>query len=178
MRPIIFLDLDDVLCLNAPYGGHHAKQALSEGTLRALSELLFDKQATQHLRSIHQRFHPQYVLSTSWSKLFEKSDLVTVLKCCGVEYVADSLHPEWTTPKSRSHGIRSAEIRLWLASHMECADRWVVVDDELSGSGFHHWLQKDRQYVVLCQQEVGLQEIEANQLIRLLELRTNADTHD
>lgn len=39
-RPVLFLDFDDVICLNAPYGGYHAKLALDEGTFSSSQELL------------------------------------------------------------------------------------------------------------------------------------------
>jgi hypothetical protein len=74
MSPILFLDFDDVICLNNPFGGYDALTALAEAArvgkpLSALDELwskLFDAQVVSHLRLVHEEFSPRYVLSTSW----------------------------------------------------------------------------------------------------------------
>lgn len=170
-RLVVFLDVDDVLCLNSPYGGHHAKQALVQGRLCELSDKLFDATAVKHLKTVHERFHPWFVLSTSWSWVFEKEELLSVLRCCGLGFVADELHPTWTTPKNESSELRAAEIKLWISHHPEFAHSWVVLDDKESGQGLMLWPKEERAYVTLCQEGVGLQDAEARQLFEALERR-------
>lgn len=175
-RPVLFLDFDDVICLNAPYGGYEAKLALKEGYFRSSLELidkLFNSQAKKHLERIHEKFKPYYVLSTSWWWLCEQAELVEILECSGLKFVSENLHPTWATPKQERRGLRSAEVKSWLNLHPEFLDSWVVLDDKLSGSGFHLWSRKDLSYVVLCQEYVGFCEPEFLMLQAALERRMN-----
>lgn len=173
-RPVLFLDFDDVICLNAPYGGYHAKLALDEGTFSSSQELhdrLFDSRAKQYLAQINDEFNPWFVLSTSWWWLYEQAELVEVLQFCGLHFIVSSLHNTWATPKQQRKGLRSAEIKTWLNLHPEFMNSWVVLDDKLSGRGFDIWPQKQRTYVVLCQQDVGLTAAEYAQLRYALQRR-------
>lgn len=173
-RPVLFLDFDDVICLNAPYGGYHAKLALDEGTFSTSQELhdrLFDSRAKQYLAQINDEFNPWFVLSTSWGWLYEQAELEEVLQFCGLHFVVSNLHNTWATPKQQRQGLRSAEIKTWLNLHPELMNSWVVLDDKLSGRGFDIWPQKQRTYVVLCQQDVGLTATEYAQLRYALQRR-------
>ena len=175
-RPVLFLDFDDVICLNAPYGGYDAKSALKKGTFRSCLELidkLFDSQAKRYLEAINDKFQPFYVLSTSWCWLYEQAELVEILECCGLKFVSENLHPTWATPKRERQGLRAAEVKSWLNLHPEFSDSWVVLDDKLSGGGFHLWPRKDLSYVVLCQEYVGFCEPEFLMLQAALERRRN-----
>lgn len=173
-RPVLFLDFDDVICLNAPYGGYEAKLALKEGSFHSslkLIDKLFDCQSKKYLKEINEKFQPFYVLSTSWWWLYEHAELVEILECCGLQFVSENLHPTWATPKQERRGLRAAEVKSWLYLHPEFSDSWVVLDDKLSGSGFHLWPRKDLSYVVLCQEYVGLGEPEFMLLQAALERR-------
>lgn len=167
---VIFLDFDDVICLNNPYGGYDAKRALAEQDSSqnqdalALWSKLFDAKATGNLRAIDEEFSPQYVLSTSWAWIFEKHEIVEVLRRAGLGFVVDGMHQTWTTPKNSPRGMRSVEISNWLRLHPEFANSWVVVDDKLSGTGFKHWSRESLSAVILCQEGVGLQEQEVAKL--------------
>lgn len=167
---VIFLDFDDVICLNNPYGGYDAKRALAEqdssqnhDALEVWSKL-FDAKATENLRAIDEEFSPQYVLSTSWVWIFEKHEIVEVLRRTGLGFVADGMHQTWATPKNSPRGMRSVEVSNWLRLHPEFANSWVVVDDKLSGTGFKHWSRESLSAVILCQEGVGLQQQEVAKL--------------
>ena len=59
-RIVIFLDIDDVICLNSPYGGYDAKKWISnEFFLSKESEFLwgklFDQSARNNLVEVHQK---------------------------------------------------------------------------------------------------------------------------
>lgn len=72
-----------------------------------------------------------------------------------------------------SRQMRGAlEIKNWLSAHPECRDAWVVLDDELSGTGFASWSRDLRRFVVLCQAGVGLQKDEVLTLRQALTTRT------
>ena len=127
MSPILFLDFDDVICLNNPFGGYDALTALAEAArvgkpLSALDELwskLFDAQAVSHLRLVHEEFSPRYVLSTSWRWFFDRDLLERTLELGGLGFVAQRLHQDWTTPQVSRRAHRAVEISSWLEQHPE-----------------------------------------------------------
>ena len=166
---VVFLDFDDVLCLSRPYGGYDAMLAMGaidngESSLDDYAELwagLFDKAAVANLKKIHDEFSPIYVLSTSWIKMLDLSSLVLILRQCGLDFVVNSLHLDWSTTSSQRSGVRADEVRGWLERHPEVADRWLVLDDEHSGTGLGDWpVENERGFITLCKQGVGLTECE------------------
>lgn len=179
MTPIIFLDFDDVICLNQQFGGYDALNAFAEAVrsdspIVATNELwskLFDSQAIGNLKLLHEQFLPRYVLSTSWRWFFDKDALVQTLQLGGLSFVAEHLHADWSTPQASRQAHRAVEIKGWLAKHPECANAWVVLDDELSGTGFSSWSRDQRKFVALCQAGVGLQKPELEQLQQALSVR-------
>ncbi len=172
---VLFLDFDDVICLNSPYGGYDAMLALASGReVRPDDELwskLFDSSAKKHLQLVHEEFSPTYVLSTSWRWLFERSALEQVLHLGGLSFVVEHLHQDWSTPMLSRKAHRAVEIATWLAQSPSHASSWAILDDMLSGTGFATWNVARREYVVLCQKEVGFQEQEYLQLRRALAKR-------
>ena len=178
-RPVLFLDFDDVICLNNPYGGYDVLTALAEaareGTpLRAEDELwpkLFDIQAVSYLRLVNQEFSPRYVLSTSWRWFFDRDLLAKTLELGGLSFVVQGLHQDWTTPQVSRRAHRAVEINNWLEQHPESANSWAVLDDGLSGTGFGTWSRERRQFVILCQEGVGFQKDELQSLKRAFALR-------
>lgn len=175
-RPLLFLDFDDVICLNAPYGGYAAKAAIDAGVFHSaqdMHEKLFDNEAKKFLAAIDEEFKPLYVLSTSWRSMFQLHQLVEILNYCGLQFVTAGLHQEWATPVQTKQGLRAAEIKSWLRLYPEFSDSWVVLDDKLSGSGFKMWNSEERFYVVLCQEHVGFREAEYVQLSTALQRRVS-----
>ena len=164
------MDFDDVICLNNPYGGYDAKFAIDDETSEIWSQL-FDAKAKEHLALVNETFAPWYVISSSWEWIFEKAELVEIMRRCGLWFVSNNLHSTWTTPKQSRHGTRASEVKSWLALHPEFSKFWVVVDDKHSGTGFKNWSRETLSYVVLCQADVGLQELEFAQLYTALERR-------
>ncbi len=169
-RPILFLDFDDVLCLNVDggYGGYDVMLALAEvdkgskclGDFERIWATLFDAQAKAHLRALHDEFSPAYVLSTSWTRLMDREALETTLREAGIGFVADNLHTAWETTKV-DRNVRVCEIRNWLEQHPKVSDRWVALDDELSGMSLKEWEEpSEKVCIVLCKIGVGLTAIE------------------
>lgn len=184
MTLTIFLDFDDVICLNNPYGGYDVLTNLagagrSNAALDGADELwsqLFDACAKEHLAQIHSQFSPQYVLSTSWRWFFDQESLVQTLQLGGLDFVAAHLHRDWSTPQISRQAHRAVEIKGWLGAHPEYKEAWVVVDDELSGTGFAAWPQALRKFVILCQEGVGLQQEELRLLRNALAIRAHGGT--
>ncbi|ABD70767.1 hypothetical protein Rfer_3057 [Rhodoferax ferrireducens T118] len=175
MRTILFLDFDDVLCLNNPVGGYDAIEALgrlekepglSFGDLEfvELWRGLFDAQAKAFLTALHAEFKPTYVLSTSWRNFMNRAALDAVLRRGGLPFVADNLHENFETPISGQGGGssgRAREIQDWLNENPGCDEGWVVLDDELSGATFLGWHDdRERSFIVLCRENIGLTEVE------------------
>lgn len=179
-RPVLFLDFDDVLCLNKPYGGYDVLQALSQVVkktavlqdFKEVWEQLFAHDAKAHLQALHDEFSPCCVLSTSWRNFMNKEALAAVLKCCDLDFVASYLHRSWETPISRSYQIRAREISNWLGNNHEFEDRWVALDDERSGTGFAEWpVLEHKPFIVLCRENVGLTLVEYAKLREAFLLR-------
>ena len=173
-RSVLFLDFDDVICLNKTCGGYDAINALSRAAkepdlnLNVFAELweqLFDDKAKVHLKALHEEFSPWYVLTTSWWWHMEKEQLVEVLCRCGLRFVAENLHASWDTPKGMRPEERSHEISNWHSRHPECDELWVVLDDEVSGTGLADWpITMDRPFIVLCRENFGLTDVEYRKL--------------
>lgn len=184
-KPVIFLDFDDVICLNQRYGGYDILEAYScvarSGTpIDVEDELwreIFDISAKRNLLQIHEKFSPQYVLSTSWRWFFDRNMLEQTLKMTELGFVAANLHEDWSTPLITRGAHRAAEISRWLSSHPESEASWAVLDDKLSGTGFFAWPHDRRKFVVLCHEGIGFQENELRLLNQLLTLRVNSSNN-
>ena len=179
-RPVLFLDFDDVLCLNKTYGGYDAMHALSQvenkqASLESFKHLwhdLFTEWSKKHLMALHVEFNLLYVLSTSLTHFMNKAAMVAILRQTGLAHVADNLHPAWETVKGKGYPDRVKEIRDWIALHPEHRNHWVVLDDPYSGAELAKWPVKHEQpFIVLCQTNAGFLG-EYGQLRQALLLRT------
>lgn len=180
-RTVLFLDLDDVVCLNRPYGGYDVALALSPKSGECadaspgLWEQLFDATACEHLRSIDEEFLPVYVLSTSWARVLDDDNLRVALSRGGLDFIVSSLHSEMVTPKINGRTNRWAEISAWLQAHPTFASSWVVLDDELSGTGLDvEQPSENLPFIVRCRENVGLTEAEYVKLRAAVQLRHQA----
>ena len=170
LRPVLLLDVDAVLCISNRYGGFDAKLALAklEGSPvdgstcpPDLWTKLFADYSKSLLAKIDSEFHPWYVLTSSWWWHFTHDELVELLRKGGLAFVAGNLHQDWATPKGLRPGLRWAEIKGWVDAHPEFASKWVVLDDELSGTGLGSALREsEAPYIVLCCEDVGFTVLE------------------
>lgn len=174
-RSVVFLDFDDVICLNSPLGGYDAQLELANEKQRIPSNRnvwsqLFDAGAKGNLRQLHSVWEPRYVVSSSWTLLFEKVEICSILERCELGFVALNLHDDWSTPKENRQGLRSAEIGSWLKRHPEAVESWVVLDDSHSGKDLLR-STLDLTFIVLCQEGVGFQRAEAVKMQQALQRR-------
>lgn len=169
---VLFLDLDDVLCMNNPYGGYDVLEHLqevrsghkTEADFQHVWNHLFHDKAKANLANVHDEFAPIYVMSTSWSRFCDRPLLETILRSTGLSFVADNLHADWETEKAPGQ-TRAEQVRSWLDRHPEIEGRWVVVDDKASGSGLNSGgCAADGSYVVLCEEGIGLNTDKSFQL--------------
>jgi hypothetical protein len=149
LTPLLFLDFDDVVCLNQPYGGF---DALSAAPPPGLYENLFAQGPRAVLRNIHDEHQPRYVITTSWLRFFEKKGLAQVLTRGGLSFVAENLHEHWEAPPLRETA-RASVIQFWLRNHHH-GEPFLILDDVQSGTGLKlHYL---RHHAILCEVDEGL----------------------
>lgn len=159
-RPVVFLDLDDVLCLNDPYTGFDARDAVRPSggmhmkfrpTPPDMWDRLFARQPKANLRALHDEFAPWYVVSSSWRKDFTRREMEIVFQQSGLEFVAAALHETWRTVEfGHSPIARVQEIAEWIARRHDDGAPWVAIDDWQSGESL---IGHDR--AVLCDVGVG-----------------------
>ena len=168
---ILFLDLDDVMCLAAPFGGHDAFDALTGKRLdvERVYRTLFHAPAVKALRKVHERLggRLRYVISSTWRTIFNRAQLRHVLREAGLGFVADGLEDRarWATPVLDEHD-RHAEIGVWLARY-HAGEPFAVIDDSRSGATLDAALA-DPDRIVICTPEVGLEMQHVAQLARAL----------
>ena len=158
--PVVFLDIDDVLCLNHPYGGSDALDAVTgrhsdpDSVLREI----FAAEPKRVLESVHEEMGGQlrYVIRSSWRQAFSREQIERVFRAADVGFVAAHLHEKWGTPRRLD---RLGEIELWLRNNHK-GEPFVVLDDEYSGASLSGIDAGDARplasRVVLCSVGVGL----------------------
>ncbi len=164
-HPIIFLDIDDVLCRCLRYGGHQAIVAMRHNQVPAddFFEQLFHPEPKAALAAIHAAMDGQvhYVISSTWRLAFKRAELKRLFVASGLDFVAEAMLDEahWRTRSFEGLLQRSDEIASWLAAHG--GDRpFVILDDTFSGKSLqavaaikgHLFAGR----VVICEECVGL----------------------
>lgn len=161
MAPIVFIDMDDVLVLDARYTSYQVRECFRLGDMdwAELWEGLVDATARANLRALHDEFAPTYVISSSWTKILTRAQLVEVLGRTGLDFVVDNLHEKWGTPKGAC-GCRVEEIYNWLQmvfpGHLPAALPLLALDDDESGWTLADSLFDRAGQVVLCEVWKGL----------------------
>jgi hypothetical protein len=161
--PIVFLDIDDVLCLNNPYGGSDALEAVNgrHADPDVVLREIFAAEPKRVLESVHQDMggHLRYVISSSWRRVFSRAQIERVFKAADLAFVAVGLHEKWETPSGRWRTDRMEEIESWLRRHHR-GEPFVVLDDDYSGTSLtsvdEHFKHPLAARVVLCPVGVGL----------------------
>jgi hypothetical protein len=164
-RPLVFLDFDDVICLNEPYGGHDVFQPESERPVD-LWERLFHPPAVRTLQTVVGQYQPQVVIITSWLRLMERDGFEALFLNTGLGALVPALHTAWKAPQ-REGDSRWRAIERWLHVHYE-GQPLVVLDDAYSGTGLAESALRDAGRVVLCELRVGLCEQHLPQIRRAL----------
>jgi hypothetical protein len=156
MRPLVFLDMDDVLCVNERYNSVQMMMCFREKNLD-LPELwagLVDTGAAGNLRRLNDEFVPRYVVSTSWVTYLSREQLVDVFARTGLNFVTENLHVEWATPRALSASRRD-EIEWWLDAHREPGQPFLIIDDRNSGWSLVSSQLAYEGHVVLCRSGEG-----------------------
>lgn len=156
MAPILFLDLDDVLVLDARYTSYQVRECFRLGDMNwpELWDGLVDAAARANLRALHEEFAPTYVISTSWTKFLSREQLVEVFARTGLSFVVENLHSEWSTPKAPGRQ-RVEDIYKWLhlvfPGQLPATLQLLVLDDDESGWSLADCPLDTAGQVVLCE---------------------------
>lgn len=155
-RPLVFLDMDDVLCLDDQ---HHSGQMLKifETTIPDYPEMwkrLVDAGAAENLRQLHAEFNPEYVISSSWATYLDRQQMCEALSRTQLQFVVENLHSEWRTPRALSSSRRD-EIEWWLEAHRKSYQAFIIIDDSWSGTCLAHSPLALDGHVVLCRSGFG-----------------------
>lgn len=156
LRPIIFLDIDDVLCTNHPYGSSHVFDALynPERASPELYDRLFSKKSIRVLNQLVDEFTPAVVLTTSWLLLLQQHHFVDLFNRSGLSCVGSSLHDHW----GAFGGLGDSRLQVigeWLEKH-HAGEPVLVLDDIYSGESLIDSLLSQTGRAVLCEGQGGL----------------------
>jgi hypothetical protein len=164
MPPILFFDLDDVLCLNDPYGGY---DVLAGGVPDGLWETLFHAPAVKTLLRVIDAYQPAVVLTTSWLRFLDRRGFEELFIRTGLAKVAAALHPTaWEAPQNRGRS-RLEAIEAWMSAHHN-GEPFVILDATLSGTGLARSRFDRCGAAVPCEVGVGLTEAHFDAVRRAL----------
>lgn len=174
VRPIVFLDMDDVFCIHPEYSSYQAIEALKHKDLNYsnLWENLVFPEARRNLTELHLEFIPTYVISSSWSYGLNMQQMKQVFLQTGMNYVSDGLHKDWCTPKLAAPS-RINEIEAWLTKHKQPNRPILVLDDWSSGWSLQDSRLDKKQYVVFCDVGVGFNSEKLSEAQNLLRAQMN-----
>lgn len=179
--PLVFLDIDDVLCLNLPYGMVEALAVLNDAHPNPLLVLreLFEPRAREALAQVQAAMQGRlcYVISSTWREALDRGQMDRLLRGGGLAFVADALHDEarWCTPLKFGRSRRVDEIAQWLDQYHR-GEPFVVIDDMFSGASLKPALTNPSHplsgRVVLCQEYVGLTDAHVQRIVEALRAET------
>jgi len=177
VRNIVFLDMDDVLCLD---NAHHSGQMLKifEKTIPDYPEMwecLVDAGAAENLRQLHVEFNPTYVISSSWATYLNREQMCEALTRTQLLFVVENLHDEWRTPRSLSSSRRD-EIEWWLEAQREPGQPFIIIDDNWSGTGLAYSPLAGNGHVILCKSGFGFTKKRLKEARRQLQRQAVVDS--
>lgn len=156
IRPIVFLDMDDVFCIHPDFSSYQALEALKRPDLDypGLWDNLVFTEARLNLAELHLEFSPTYVISSSWVSSLNLQQMRQVFLQTGLKFVADDLHKDWRTPELDSPS-RVKEIEAWLSNHKQPKRPILILDDSSSGWALKNSRLDKERYVVFCDIAIG-----------------------
>ena len=156
MRPVVILDLDDVVAIHREHNSFQVLAAFKHAALDDVPSLwkyLFDASACKNLRTLHDEFAPEYAMSSSWTSFLDREQICEVMRRTGLTFIAENLHQDWCTPREED-SYRLTEIGKWLEMHALGTPRpYVILDDLMSGQSLQGSHLEER--AVLCDAWVG-----------------------
>jgi hypothetical protein len=167
MRPLIFLDIDDVLCINEEFNSVQVMFCFKNPNLDwpELWENVIDNSAAERLKLLHDEFNPRYIVSSSWTSYLSRAQMSEVFSRTNLDFVKNNLHRNWRTVQPRRDLIeenakelvtnRRQQIEGWLNSFNVNCKPFVVLDDTFSGDSLIDSQLSRGGFVVFCQIKIG-----------------------
>ncbi|MYM23234.1 hypothetical protein GTP46_11310 [Duganella sp. FT135W] len=161
VKPVVFLDIDDVLCVHRTLNTRQVLAALAgDETVNAdeVWQQIFHPAARENLRVLDEEFSPTYVISSSWTLHLDKQQLRETFWRTGIGFVADNLHQVPFTPRDED-SYRLVEIDAWLDTYLAPAlsqassTTYLIIDDVISGQSLLGSHLEDR--TVFCDAWTG-----------------------
>jgi hypothetical protein len=170
MRPIIFLDIDDVLAIDSNFSGGAVAAALATN----LGEIeegfwhhVFSSNAIENLSLLNKIFSPQYVVSSNCANYLTEFQIKYVFESASLDFVKRNLHRQWRTPKSGIGG-RLIEISTWISKHLQSTPPVLIIDDYESGWNLINSVFDHNDQLVLCESKRGFEKAELEIAIQKL----------
>lgn len=155
LRPLLFLDLDGVICLGQPYGWHELSS--DDEPPHDLWQRLWHPPSVSTLMTVMAEFSPRVVMTTSWTSLLRREDFERIFLETGLDAVGDAFDSKEWRALQLSGETRNSAIERWLARNRQWLAPKVVLDDRFSGTGLPGSRLDRSGCVVFCEQSVGLQ---------------------
>ncbi|WP_119736973.1 HAD domain-containing protein [Noviherbaspirillum cavernae] len=170
MRPVIFLDMDDVLVISREFTSFQVISAFKAQDLDypELWAGLVSPEARFNLAELHNEFQPEYVISSNWSSYLSQAQLQEIFQRTGLSFVAENMHAQWTTPKGTG-SPRVTEVENWIVKYRQPEQAVLVLDDHESGWNLHECQLDQQGLVVLCDEWTGFTAeklLDAQRLLR------------
>jgi len=178
MRPLIFLDIDDVIATNPDYSGLDVA-SFFKGELGMVSvDLwlnLFLPRSVSNLFALHEEFIPEYVITSSWTNYLDRQQLQSVFQKTGLDFVGENLHRQWTTPKSNITG-RLIELQTWIARFGNRSQPLLIIDDTESGWNLEKSDFDLNEQIVFCEARIGFVEHRLDKARQILRRQIHTNT--
>ena len=128
---VLFLDIDDVLCLGRCFDVFDAWDGLHAEPERVFAEALHAPALTALRELVDGLDDLHIVISSSWRQSFDASDMRRLLTRLGAPFIVERLHP--SQPHTPNLYDRLEDIRAWLQRHGQQLTAWAAIDDATSG---------------------------------------------
>jgi hypothetical protein len=167
MRPLIFLDIDYVLCISEEFNSAQVMFCFKNEDLDwpDLWANIIDISAAERLKSLHDEFNPLYIVSSSWASYLSRTQMSEVFSRTKLSFVQKNMHEKWCSSQPRKchdeasgKGLtmnRLQQIEGWLNSSTTDCQAFIVVDDTFSGESLIDSRLAREGVVVFCQVKIG-----------------------
>lgn len=166
MKPILFLDVDDVLAPGQPVCKHSVWELIEPHKQKTLEvDLLLTGVFSEDARLASSAIcsavpHLQVIISSSWRHTYSRDEMVDLFNRGGLKDLAAHIQwgHRWCTTTNLRYGSRADEIRDWL-SRFHNGEPYAVLDDHVSGASLVELCTQEpwTDRIVLCSKGVGLQ---------------------
>lgn len=163
---VLFLDFDEILCLNRPYGGGHL---LMQPQPADLHLHLWHPPALHALLEVVENTRPSIVLTTTWLRFLDLPTARELFKRTGAELLAQQLHPQGEAPQIAGQS-RLQAIDAWMARNGR-PHSYAILDDPESGTGLAGSTHDAAGRVILCTSGRGIDTQTASALLAALKMR-------